>query len=208
MTQRCVAREWEFAGPCALTTGTKCLASVRTKPKQLRPATIRCVNLRSSYWGYNLDTRALRNTLGQFATGVCILTTQTSDHRSIGMTVNSFAAVSLDPALVLWSIQNTSECFKEFTECERYGISILKGSQQALSDRYARSLAHEMDVADTIVNDAGVPLVKDALATLSCRLTALHQGGDHHIIVGEVEALTHSEGEPLVFFSGGYQRLA
>ena len=191
-----------------LTMGPKCLASVLTKPKQLRLDAIRCVTLRARYWGYNLDTRAFRNPLGQFATGVCILTTQTSDNRSIGMTVNSFAAVSLDPALVLWSIQNTSECFKEFTECERYGISILKSSQQALSDRYARSLAHEMDVADRIVDDAGVPLVKDALATLSCRLTALHQGGDHHIIVGEVDALTHSEGEPLVFFSGRYQRLA
>ena len=99
----------------SLTTGPKCLASVRTKPKQLRLDAIRCVNLCPRYWGYNLDTRALRNTLGQFATGVCILTTQTSDNRSIGMTVNSFAAVSLDPALVLWSIQNTSECFKEFT---------------------------------------------------------------------------------------------
>ena len=187
--------------------GAKCLASVRTKPKQLRPDATRCVNLRPKCWGYHLDTRALRNTLGQFATGVCILTTQTSDRRSIGMTVNSFAAVSLDPALVLWSIQNTSECFKEFTECERYGISMLKSSQQALSDRYARSLAHEMDVADRIIGDTGVPLVEGALATLSCRLTALHPGGDHHIIVGEVEALTHSEGEPLVFFGGGYQRL-
>mgnify|MGYP001269955945 FL=1 len=191
-----------------LTTGPKCLASVRTKPKQLRLDAIRCVNLRARYWGYNLDRRALRNTLGQFATGVCILTTQTSDNRSIGMTVNSFAAVSLDPALVLWSIQNTSECFKEFTECERYGISILKSSQQALSDRYARSLAHEMDVADRIVDDTGVPLVKDALATLSCRLTALHQGGDHHIIVGAVGALSLSDGELLLFFCGGYQRLA
>ena len=91
-----------------LTTGPKCLASVGTKPKQLRLDAIRCVNLRATYWGYNLDTRALRNTLGQFATGVCILTTQTSDNRSIGMTVNSFAAVSLDPALVLWSIQNSN----------------------------------------------------------------------------------------------------
>ena len=174
-----------------LTTGPKCLASVRTKPKQLRLDAIRCVNLRATYWGYNLDTRALRNTLGQFATGVCILTTQTSDNRSIGMTVNSFAAVSLDPALVLWSIQNTSECFKEFTECERYGISILKSSQQALSDRYARSLAHEMDVADRIIDDAGVPLVRGALATLSCRLKALHQWVDPHILVGGGESLTH-----------------
>ena len=76
-----------------------------------------------------MDTRALRNTLGQFATGVCILTTDDDEHGAIGMTVNSFSAVSLDPALVLWSIQNTSDCFSAFTTCDRYGISVLAQSQ-------------------------------------------------------------------------------
>jgi flavin reductase (DIM6/NTAB) family NADH-FMN oxidoreductase RutF len=118
--------------------------------------------------------------------GVCVLTTNDSDRGAIGMTVNSFAAVSLEPALVLWSIQNTSECFKEFTECDRYGISVLRQSQEAISNRYARSLEHTVDAGDCFVDSHGVPLIEGALATFSCQISGIHPGGDHHIIVGEV----------------------
>ena len=156
--------------------------------------------------GRILDTRELRNTLGQFATGVCVLTTESSEG-PIGMTVNSFAAVSLEPALVLWSIQNTSDCFDQFTQCERYGISILQRSQEALSNRYARSMDHCVETSDLTRDEWGTPLISGALATFSCRTNALHAGGDHHIIVGEVEAFTSADGEPLLFFGGGYKSL-
>ena len=154
-----------------------------------------------------MDTRALRNTLGQFATGVCVLTTYDPNRGAVGMTVNSFAAVSLEPALVLWSIQNSSECFKEFTECDRYGISVLQHSQEALSNRYARSLERTVDDADCFVDSHGVPLIQGALATFSCKMSARHPGGDHHIIVGEVVDFESHPGEPLVFFGGAYGRL-
>ena len=154
-----------------------------------------------------MDTRALRNTLGQFATGVCVLTTYDPNRGAVGMTVNSFAAVSLEPALVLWSIQNTSECFKEFTECDRYGISVLQHSQEALSNRYAQSLERTVDDGDCFVDSHGVPLIMGALATFSCKMSARHLGGDHHIIVGEVVDFESHPGEPLVFFGGAYGRL-
>ncbi len=154
-----------------------------------------------------MDTRALRNTLGQFATGVCVLTTNDPDRGAIGMTVNSFAAVSLEPALVLWSIQNTSKFFSEFTGCDRYGISVLRDSQEALSNRYARSLEHTIDDGDCFVDSNGVPLIQGALATFSCKMSALHPGGDHHIIVGEVVDFDSHSGDPLVFFGGAYSRL-
>ena len=155
-----------------------------------------------------MDTRALRNTLGQFATGVCVLTTNDPNRGAVGMTVNSFAAVSLEPALVLWSIQNSSECFKEFTECDRYGISVLEHSQEVLSNRYARSLERTVDDGDYFVDSHGVPLIQGALATFSCKMSALHPGGDHHIIVGEVVDFESHPGEPLVFFGGVYGRLS
>ena len=153
-----------------------------------------------------MDTRELRNTLGQFATGVCVLTTE-SDNGPIGMTVNSFAAVSLEPALVLWSIQNNSDCFEAFTQCERYGISVLQRSQESLSNRYARSMDHEIEPADLILDTNGTPLIKEALATFSCRTQAIHEGGDHHIIVGEIEIFSALEGDPLLFFAGNYNSL-
>ena len=123
------------------------------------------------------------------------------------MTVNSFAAVSLEPALVLWSIQNTSDCFDQFTQCDRYGISVLQRSQEALSNRYARSMDHQVEASDLTRDAQGTPLIADALATFSCRTNAIHAGGDHHIIVGEVEAFTSVDGEPLLFFGGGYKSL-
>lgn len=153
-----------------------------------------------------MDTRELRNTLGQFATGVCVLTTE-SRNGPIGMTVNSFAAVSLDPALVLWSIQNTSDCFEQFTQCDRYGISVLQRSQEALSNRYARSMDHKVEASDLIRDKHGTPLISGSLATFSCRTNAIHTGGDHHIIVGAVEAFSAEDGEPLLFFGGGYKSL-
>ena len=154
-----------------------------------------------------MHTHALRNTLGHFATGVCVLTTNDPNRGAVGMTVNSFAAVSLEPALVLWSIQNTSECFKEFTECDRYGISVLQHSQEALSNRYARSLERTVDDGDCFVDSHGVPLIQGALATFSCKMSVLHPGGDHHIIVGDVVDFESHPGEPLVFFGGAYGRL-
>ena len=154
-----------------------------------------------------MHTHALRNTLGHFATGVCVLTTNDPNRGAVGMTVNSFAAVSLEPALVLWSIQNTSECFKEFTECDRYGISVLQHSQEALSNRYARSLERTVDDGDCFVDSHGVSLIQGALATFSCKMSARHPGGDHHIIVGEVVDFESHPGEPLVFFGGAYGRL-
>jgi flavin reductase (DIM6/NTAB) family NADH-FMN oxidoreductase RutF len=123
------------------------------------------------------------------------------------MTVNSFAAVSLEPALVLWSIQNTSDCFDQFTQCDRYGISVLQRSQEALSNRYARSMDHQVEASDLIRDARGTPLISGALATFSCRTNGIHAGGDHHIIVGEVEAFTSVDGEPLLFFGGGYKSL-
>lgn len=123
------------------------------------------------------------------------------------MTVNSFAAVSLAPALVLWSIQNTSDCFDQFTQCDRYGISVLQRSQEALSNRYARSMDHQVEATDLTRDERGTPLISGALATFSCRTNAIHAGGDHHIIVGEIEAFTSVDGEPLLFFGGGYKSL-
>ena len=84
---------------------------------------------------------------------------------------------------------------------------MLRDSQEALSNRYARSLEHTIDDGDCFVDSHGVPLIQGALATFSCKMSALHPGGDHHIIVGEVVGFDSHSGDPLVFFSGAYSRL-
>jgi flavin reductase (DIM6/NTAB) family NADH-FMN oxidoreductase RutF len=151
-----------------------------------------------------LDTRDLRNALGTFATGVCLVSVNDAQAGALAMTVNSFASVSLEPPLVLWSIQNSSECFREYTQCEHYGISVLSAAQRPLSERYARRAEHAIDSADFAYDVRGVPLLRDALATFSRRRHVIHDGGDHQIIVGEVLEFTRHGGDALVFHAGAY----
>lgn len=154
-----------------------------------------------------MDSREFRNALGQFPTGICLITVNDTQLGSLALTANSFASVSLDPALVLWSIQNNSEVFREYTDAEYFGISMLAASDADVSGRYARRGEHAIDAADFDVDAHGVPLLKNALVSFSCKTHALHLAGDHHIIVGEVLAMSAREGAPLVFAKGAYDGL-
>jgi flavin reductase (DIM6/NTAB) family NADH-FMN oxidoreductase RutF len=155
-----------------------------------------------------MDSRAFRDALGQFATGVCLVSVGDADAGDLAMTVNSFASVSLEPPLVLWSIQNTAEYYAAFTGCERFGISVLARDQEALSSRYARREGHVIEPDHFTADEHGVPLLLGALATFSCRKWDLYHGGDHQIIVGEVVSFARAPGEPLVFAGGRYASLA
>lgn len=155
-----------------------------------------------------MDTKAFRSALGRFATGVCLISVDDADSGAMAMTANSFASVSLEPPFVLWSIQNDSECFREYTQCQHFGISVLNDQQTVLSNQYARKGQHGINDDDFIRDSQGTPLLRDALAHFSCRLHQLYEAGDHHIIVGQVEAFSVLEGAPLLFFAGGYNSLS
>ena len=126
----------------------------------------------------------------------------------IATTVNSFSSVSLDPALVLWSIQNASDHFSVYTECEHFGISVLNAGQADISGHYAKRGEHQVLTEHFGTGPSGEPQLLNALAHFSCATHAVHLGGDHHIIVGEVLGFECGEAEPLVFFAGGYRGLS
>lgn len=157
----------------------------------------------------SFDGRELRNALGRFATGVCVITTVTENQQAVGMTANSFSSVSLDPPLVLWSLQNNSDHYAVFASSRYFAISILGSGQQAHSDKYAKKGNHELDPDHFRLGQHGVPMIHDALVSFECELEATHEGGDHLIIVGRVREMHEGPtGEPLVFFSGGYRELS
>ncbi len=156
----------------------------------------------------SFDGRELRNALGRFATGVCVITTRTDDGRSLGMTANSFSSVSLDPPLVLWNLQSNSEVFAEFAYPERFAINVLALEQQNLSNQYARKGDHLLDPQHFRLGRNGTPVIREALVTYECALWANYDGGDHAIVVGEVlDLVQRPDGKPLLFFSGGYREI-
>lgn len=154
------------------------------------------------------DGKTLRNALGQFPTGVTVITAHVPGQAPMGMTANSFASVSLDPALVLWSIQKDSDCFKTFEQATHYGVNVLSADQQALSNQYAKKGAHDLDPAHYRIGKTSCPVLKNALVSFECKITERLEGGDHIILLGEVLELNKGvDNKPLVFHAGQYREL-
>ena len=148
--------------------------------------------------------RDFRDALGRFATGVTVVTTAT-EHGALGITANSFASVSLDPPLVLWSPARASRRFPAFEAAERYAIHVLGADQIGLCRRFSRD-GFDFDGLDWHAGEDGVPLIEGCLARFDCRRVSAHDGGDHLIVVGRVLQAAHREGAPLLFASGSYGR--
>ena len=156
----------------------------------------------------SIDTRAFRSALGQFATGVTVVTTLRGDGRPQGLTVNAFCAVSLDPPLVLVCIDKRSETHPGFTASGVFGVSVLSEGQQGVSERFASGGGSKLSGIAFLTGENGVPLVPQALAHIECRTHAVHEGGDHRIYVGEVLSLATQAGRPLLYHASRYRRLA
>jgi len=156
------------------------------------------------------DSRRFRRALGQFPTGVILLTACSSDGLRLGMTMSSFNSVSLDPPLVLFSIHRQAANLPEWRRCNRYAINVLNEEQEELSNRFARSGANKWAGLPPLATDSGVPLIPNALVAFECEPYARYDGGDHEIFVGRVIELHESavmRGQPILFFDGRYRRL-
>lgn len=154
--------------------------------------------------------REFRNAFGQFATGVTVVTVRDGDGAR-GMTANSFTSVSLDPPLVLVSVDHRARTHALLGEARRFAVSVLNADHRELSDRYAGrhgELHGKFDDVPHRLTEDGLPLIEGAAATLVCRLAVAHPAGDHTIFVGEVEEMdTNPSVRPLVFFRGRYRAL-
>lgn len=148
--------------------------------------------------------REFRNALGCFATGVTIVTCQTKDG-PLAIAANSFASLSLDPALVLWSPAKTSRRFPPFQTATQYAIHVLTADQADLCQTFARDGTAFGDVA-WAPGANGAPIIANCLAHFECTQQAVHDGGDHVIIVGQVTTALMNDGAPLVFSKGTYGR--
>lgn len=156
----------------------------------------------------SLDSREFRNALGTFATGVCVITVNSEGCEPIGLTVNSFASVSLEPPLVLWSLQNNSECLPVFEKSDKFAINILASDQTDLSSLYANKGDHMLAPEHYRIGKSGSAVIRGVVTTLECNVWARYPGGDHVILVGEVTDMeTNSNKAPLLFNAGQYREL-
>ncbi|WP_256669174.1 flavin reductase family protein [Pseudomonas sp. C2B4] len=153
------------------------------------------------------DPKQFRQALGAFTTGVTIVTTRGPDGQDYGLTANSFNSVSIDPPMVLWSINKDSSSAHAFTEGSHFAVHILATDQESLSNRFAKSGADKFSGLDLQRGPCEIPLLEGCSARFQCKTTYQYEGGDHIILVGEVLAFDRFDGAPLVFHSGGYRRL-
>jgi flavin reductase (DIM6/NTAB) family NADH-FMN oxidoreductase RutF len=148
---------------------------------------------------------ALRRTLGMFATGVTVITTREGGQVH-GMTANAFMSVSLEPPLVLISVDRRTKMCGLLHEGRTYGVSVLCATQSELSDRFAGRVNDAApDPRFEVIHDT--PLVEGALAHFVANVTRSYWGGDHSLFLGRVEYARYSEGQPLLFHGGRYERL-
>lgn len=160
-----------------------------------------------------LDPREFRHALGSFATGIAIVTARDVHGDPVGLTINSFASVSLDPPLVLWSLSLYSPSLAAFQHCSHYAINILAADQIEYSQRFSRpgeTAAGKFAGIEFDEGAGGAPLLRDCCAWFECRNETRHPGGDHLIFVGLVEAFRHAQQQrpPLIFHGGRYRCLA
>jgi flavin reductase (DIM6/NTAB) family NADH-FMN oxidoreductase RutF len=151
------------------------------------------------------DRRDYRRALGQFATGVTVVTARASDGRKLGVTVNSFSSVSLDPPLILWSLSRQAVSFSDFISATHFVVNVLESGQHHLSRQFSTPVADKFAGVEYDEGKGGLPLLRGVIAQFVCRKVRQYDGGDHVILVGEVEQYKYNEGEPLVFHSGRYR---
>jgi flavin reductase (DIM6/NTAB) family NADH-FMN oxidoreductase RutF len=151
------------------------------------------------------DQRNYRDALGSYPTGVTVVAARDRRGRPVGITVNSFTSVSLEPPLVLWSIARSSANFADFAEASHFSVNVLAEDQVEISQRFARAGGDKFTGLRYTEGLAQIPLIPGSLAQLECATEARHDGGDHVIIIGRVLRIAWRDGEPLVFHRGRYR---
>lgn len=154
------------------------------------------------------DSRTLRDALGCFATGVTVVTCFDADGAPVGITANSFTSVSLDPPLLLVCIHKKAACATALAGSEHFAVNVLQTGQQPASIRFSTKQDDRFGANDWSQGEFGAPVLQESLSVFECERNAVHDGGDHHILVGRVvKASFNDELDPLLYFRGSYRRL-
>lgn len=156
----------------------------------------------------DVDPAEFRQLLGRFATGVTVVTAIDAERRPHGMTANSLSSVSLHPPLILLAIEKIAVIHPVLLAAPRFVVNILGQGQETLSRRFARKEDDRFDGIGYLPSPDGVPILHGVLAHIECERWAVHDAGDHTIVIGRVTGGAVDDGRPLAYFRGGYTGLA
>jgi flavin reductase (DIM6/NTAB) family NADH-FMN oxidoreductase RutF len=152
-----------------------------------------------------IEKDLFRQVMGNFAAGVTVITTLGADKQPFGLTATAFTSLSLVPPLVLVCIGKASETYPYFAPAGLFAVNFLAASQQDVSQRFASSGGDKFAALRWRRGALGLPLLDGTIGHLECRIVSAHDGGDHTIYVGEVEAAASGDGDPLVYFRSAYR---
>ena len=153
-----------------------------------------------------VDAKLQRQVMGRFATGVTVVTTRAGDE-VCGMTANAVMSLSLDPPLIVVSVEKTAHMHGALLESRCFAVNVLKQEHESLSRRFARKGPKDFSGLGCTVEETGSPILDEALAYADCRVVEVLSGGDHDMFVGELLAAGSRHGQPLIFYGGNYARL-
>ena len=158
----------------------------------------------------SLDSRKFRDTVGYFATGVTIITTLDREGGPVGLTVNSFSSLSLDPPLVLFCLDRNVQSVEAFHANRHFAVNVLSEEQEEVSRRFSQTGAEKWRGLAFDTWETGCPILRGCIANIECGVESIFEGGDHVVIVGGVVRMNQEDGEvrPLTFFRGNYGGIA
>jgi flavin reductase (DIM6/NTAB) family NADH-FMN oxidoreductase RutF len=154
----------------------------------------------------SLSTEAFRRILGSLAAGVCVVTVRHADGTASGMTATSVTSLSLAPPLLLVCVGHDAAMHDIIVRAEWFGLNILAASQQDVAEQYA-TRGRQQFGPGAATTPAGLPRIAGAIGVVDCRRTDTLRGGDHSIVIGQLEWDDTPGGAPLLHFRGGYTRL-
>lgn len=153
------------------------------------------------------DPQELRRVMGHFATGVTVITTKDADGNPSGLTANAFMSLSLNPPLVVISVDKSASCYNCFELQNGFTVNFLSEGQEDISRRFATKGADKFAGLQWRAGNNGAAIIEGVVGHVECKITQCHDGGDHTIVVGEILDLSATGERPLLFFKGKYQRL-
>lgn len=154
-----------------------------------------------------IDTQELRRVMGHFATGVTVITTKDSEGGPNGLTANAFMSLSLDPPLILISVDKRATCYACFAPQNGFTVNFLNEDQEEISRRFATKGIDKFAGLKWREGSNGAAILDGVLGYVECRITQCYDGGDHTIVLGEILNVSATGDRPLLFFKGKYQRL-